>query len=645
MNEEYLRALKLGEKAYREALSRGEYPYLQVLEELISHETIVAETRLGLTEIPSDAIKGTYTAGRRTAFAPNFMPLLAGNTEFASKWSNLCAAHLEEGIREPVKAYEYMNRYYILEGNKRVSVMKYFGAPTIPGIVTRLVPERTDAPENRVYYEYLAFYKHCPANYLVFSRPGSYAEFLKLAGKEPDETWSDEERSDLHTSYARFFTAFRNLSWNQDGKIPVPDAYLAYLKIYGYKESLSKVPDVIREELPAIREELLMLRSNDTVEYLMEAEDAPKKTLFGRLFGSDKKMKVAFLYNRKPEDSAWTYGHELGRLYLEDTLSDEIETVKYENVDPVNEAEDVLEKAVQGGADVIFATARNFMNPCLKAAVRHPKVRFFTCTMNAAHRYIRSYDARIYEAKYLSGILAGILTDNGKIGYLSTYPIPVNLVNVNAFALGVKAVNPTAKVYLQWTSETGSDAVSFFRNNGIRIISGRELITPSSFSREFGLYETEVDGSLTNLAMPIINWGILYRKLIAGIQNGNFEDQDKKSGQRALNYWWGMESDVIDLVVSRHLPAETVKFISFLQESIRNSSLQIFKGVLRSQNGIENSDPDHVLTPEELTSIDWLMDNVVGRIPPVEALDEEGRATMSVEEQDRETEPVPGETE
>ena len=138
---------------------RGSYPYLQVLEEILSHTDTVSEVPLGLVQIPIDLIVGTYAVGRRTAFAPNFMPLLNPGTEFAYKWASLCDSHLSEGIRDPIKAYEFMNRFYVVEGNKRVSVLKYFDAVTIPGIVTRIIPKRTDEKENKIYYEFWIFTK------------------------------------------------------------------------------------------------------------------------------------------------------------------------------------------------------------------------------------------------------------------------------------------------------------------------------------------------------------------------------------------------------------------------------------------------------------------------------------------------------
>ncbi len=640
-SQEYNEALKRGEKSYRDALSRGEYPYLQVLDEILSHEPSVASVNLGLTEIPADAIKGTVTAGRRTAFAPNFMPLLAPNTEFAAKWSALCEAHVTEGIHDPVKAYEYMHRYYILEGNKRVSVLKYFDAPTIPATVTRMIPKRTDSPENRAYFEYLDFYKICPVNFLVFTRPGSYQQFLELAEKEPDVPWTEDERMNLKASYARFLQAFRSIPALQGAVEQPGDAYLLYLSVYGYKASLTKMPEEFKAEILKIRDEMLLLGRDDRVQVVTEVGEAPKKNVFERLFsGSGKKLKIAFIYNRPVAVSPWAYGHELGRLYVESVFKDDIETTVYEDVDPETGIDDALEEAVANGANVIFAATRLFMEACLKAAVRHPDVKILCCTLNATHRLIRTYYARIYEAKFLSGIVAGILSRDGRIGYLSDYPIPTNIANINAFALGVRSVNPEGRVYLAWTTEKGADPKAFFEANGVSIISGRELVAPKNAEREFGLYRILPDGSDERLAMPICDWGVLYRRILESIRDGGWEEADKRSGQRAVNYWWGMESHAVDLLLSKHVPEETAKLVRFLRECIRNGSLKPFNGIIKTKTGTVGDDERHVYLPEEIMTIDWLAENIEGHIPAPEELNDAGRTLILLQERNAEAEPL-----
>ena len=119
---EYIKARKKAQKTYRAHLFKGTYPYLQALDDMVSFAEIISEVDLGLIEIPLDAVVGTKTAGRKQAFAGNFMPLLDDNSEFARKWAALYDAHIEEGIRDPIKAVEYMNHFYVVEGNKRVSV-------------------------------------------------------------------------------------------------------------------------------------------------------------------------------------------------------------------------------------------------------------------------------------------------------------------------------------------------------------------------------------------------------------------------------------------------------------------------------------------------------------------------------------------
>ena len=179
MLEDYKNALKSGQRAYRACVARGQSPYLAVLDDILVNVNIVSQEPLGLVEIPSDSLVGTKTSGRHTAFAPNFMPLLEADTEFATKWSNLCGAHLEEGIQNPILAYEFMNRFYVQEGNKRVSVLKYYGAVKIAGTVTRLIPARNDSLENRIYYEFLDFYKLSPDEQKTFKKVLSKSPAIK----------------------------------------------------------------------------------------------------------------------------------------------------------------------------------------------------------------------------------------------------------------------------------------------------------------------------------------------------------------------------------------------------------------------------------------------------------------------------------
>ena len=222
---EYLRAQKLGEKRYQAAVAKNEYPYLPVLDEIISPSDTVGEVNLGLQTISLDRVVGTATAARTTAFASNFMPILESNTEFAIKWAKLSTSHEKEGIHEPIKAWEYMNKFYVEEGNKRVSVMKFFGAISIPGTVTRILPKKTNDKNVKVYYEFVNFYRVSKVNYITFSEEGQYAQLIKEMGKQPDEYWTDDDRLIFSSVYSRFTAAF-HAQGGQELEVSSAEAFL-----------------------------------------------------------------------------------------------------------------------------------------------------------------------------------------------------------------------------------------------------------------------------------------------------------------------------------------------------------------------------------------------------------------------------------
>ena len=142
MENDYRNARKKGQKYIRQRVVRGLYPKLPVLDEILPGNRQMIGKDLGLVQVPLEWVVGTVSSARAVSFAGNFMPTAEDHSEFADKWQRLCESHLEEGIREPVHVYEYMNRFYVLEGNKRVSVLKYFDAVSVPAYVRRIMPER-----------------------------------------------------------------------------------------------------------------------------------------------------------------------------------------------------------------------------------------------------------------------------------------------------------------------------------------------------------------------------------------------------------------------------------------------------------------------------------------------------------------------
>lgn len=620
--EDYVKAYKAGKREYQSRLMKGEAPTLKVLDEILPPRGSYSEVPLGLVQIPIDQIVGTKTGGRSSAFAANFMPIIRENSEFAHKWESLCASHESEGIRDPIKAYEYMNKFYVEEGNKRVSVLKYFEAVSVPGIVTRILPPRTNEKENRIYYEFVDFYELSGINYIWFSEPGSFAKLQAAVGKEPADLWNDDDKLNFSSVFSRFTAEFEAKGGKKLSITP-GDAFLAFIGIYSYDSLVDKTRNEIKELVTKSWEEFCLQEEEDQIDLKMNPTEE-KASLLNRLLPlSSPKMKVAFIYEKTPTSSAWTYAHELGRLHLDQTFSDEISTVYYENVNK-DSIEDAIAKAIEEGCNIIFTTTPTFVKASVKAAIDHPSVKILNCSLNTSHRYIRNYYARMHEAKFLMGAIAGAMTENDRLGYLADYPLQGSIANINAFALGAKMINPRAMVYLEWSTKKDTDSMENLRRNQVSIVSGKDMVIPEEASRFFGLYNME-GAYPRSLAMPLWHWGKFYERLIRTIMDGTWKYDDNTAAKKAINYWWGMSAGVIDVICSQNLPIGTKRLVELLKSTILSGEFNPFSGILYSQKGVVQNDPNRSLTPEEIVTMDWLAENIIGDIPKMGELQEEAK--------------------
>ncbi len=320
--EDYAKAYRMGKKDYQYRLLHGMQPTLEVLDDILPTKGSYSEIPLGVVQIPLDQIVGTKNGGRSSAFAGNFMPILDDHSEFALKWSKLDDAHINEGIRDPIKAYEYMNRFYVEEGNKRVSVMKFYGVVSIPGNVTRIVPKRTNEKENIIYYEFMDFYELSQINYIYFSKEGSFQRLQFEVGKQPCEKWSQDDRLEFSSIFARFTElsqinyiyfskegSFQRLQfevgkqpcekWSQDDRlefssifarftteyrakggdklsITVGDAFLSFITLYGYKEVCEKTTKELKTLITKSWEEFELLEKDDVIALKMSYMDTKR---------------------------------------------------------------------------------------------------------------------------------------------------------------------------------------------------------------------------------------------------------------------------------------------------------------------------------------------------------------------------------
>ena len=578
MLEDYKSALRAGQRAYRARIARGQSPYLAVLDDVLKGVDIVAQEPLGLVEIPSDSLVGTKTSGRHTAFSYDFMPLLEPDTEFAVKWSNLCDAHLEEGIHTPIIAFEYMNQFYVQEGNKRVSVLKYYGAVKIPGTVTRLIPARTDKLENKIYYEFLDFYKLSKVNYVHFSKLGGYSKLQTLVCKASGEAWSEDDRLNFAAFYTMFHQQFEALGGTSMG-LTTGDALLVYLSVYRYSDTYDATPAQVRQNLEKLWNEVKVLTEPHGVELSLDPPKSPAEPLLSKLniFSPSKQpseLRVVFLHEYNAKISAWVRAHDEGREALAKVFPDKVYISSYEDVNPEVDAEQVLEEVAHNNADVVFTTSVRMYNACLKVAAQHPKTRILNCSLNAPHPLVRTYYPRTYEVTYLLGMLAGIMTKTGHIGYVAANPVYGVPAAINAFAQGLKSVRPAGRIRLRWACQTdAAHPLDFADCPEIDMVYARDSREPADTNRDYGLCRKLPDGSLQPLGLPIWRWDTFYVEIVRSIFDGSW---DNAATTRAVNYWWGLRSGAEDLEYQETLPSGTRQLLDLLETLQGSDNVHIF---------------------------------------------------------------------
>ena len=630
MLEDYKNALKSGQRAYRACVARGQSPYLAVLDDILVNVNIVAQEPLGLVEIPAESIVGTKTSGRHTAFAPNFMPLLEPDTEFAGKWSNLCDAHLDEGIHTPIIAYEFLNKFYVQEGNKRVSVLKYFDAVRIAGTVTRLIPERNDSLENRIYYEFLDFYKLSKVNDVHFSRLGGYAKLQTLVCKASGESWTDDDR----LSFSSFYTMFRQqfLALGGGGlNLTAGDAMLVYLSVYRYADACESTPSQMKQNLEKLWDEVKVLTEPQAVALSLEPKQGPGEPLLAKLniFTKPSELKVVFLHEHNAENSAWVRAHDKGIEALQQAFPDRVFITRKENIEPEVDAEQVLEDVAHDNADVVFTSSARMHTACLKVAAQHPKTRILNCSLNAPHPLVRTYYPRTYEVTYLLGMLAGVMARTDRVGYVAANPVYGIPAAVNAYAQGLKTVRPDAKVVLRWAClPDPAHPLDFSDRPDVEIFYARDNREPEGTHRDYGLCRRQPDGTLQPLGLPVWRWDTFYIEIVRSIFDGAWDND--AAGARAVNYWWGMRSGAEEIDYSKDLPAGTLQLLDLMEKMLHEDDLRIFPEDLYAQGHVLHSPEAVVYSPKELMEMDWLDECVEGALPHYDELDVKTHTLMAI---------------
>ncbi len=625
MQENFERAARYEyEKAYRQgrrelgARATGrEGGMLAVLDERIEDTRIMAYVRLPDREILLDRISGTYTSSRARSFSYGFMPLHPEESEFARKWMNLCAIHLGQGLRDPIEVYEYLWDYYVVEGNKRVSVLKHFSVLSVRAQITRLVPQLDPQdPRTSVYYAFLHYDRGGLFKGIRLSESLKYEQLSTLETRLL-QALGEREKPDFNKMLLRFEAAYREAG---NASFCLGDAFLEYLRVYGFILDTSAAE--ISRRISALQPQLELVGSVSAEPRLVLEKRDEAPGLFARLFGPRKTARVIFVYEEGRTAANWIGAHERGRLLMQEELGDSVVSRGVDGLAPENM--DRLLESDAADADLLLVTSSKLAVPALRYALEHPDCLTLVYSRARPDYSVGTYYGRYYEAVFLCGVAAGLVTRTDTVAYVTPRVSGVrHSSDINAFALGVSSVRPEARVLLVTKGVLPEDPHSCAFGIRLAAAEGADtVLSPAypglnlpgipegAFSLLLGL-----DGQgepARYLATPAWDWGRFYTEIVRSYLNGSLEmlRHINRSGPGVAGLWWGLGTGVLRFEMADFVGSTPRNLLHFLSDSMKLGRFNPFHGPLRDRSGALRIHEDNDAKPYEILSMDWIADFV-----------------------------------
>lgn len=337
-----------------------------------------------------------------------------------------------------------------------------------------------------------------------------------------------------------------------------------------------------------------------------------------------EELKVGFVYIGPIEDAGWTAAHEQGRQYMMEQLN--VESIAIESVDEGNttKVDQTLTQLVQQGYNVIFTTSYGYMDPTINVAKKYPDVTFMHCSGYKTADNVATYFGRMYQARYLSGLIAGQATQSNIIGYVAAFDIPEVIRGINAFTLGVKKVNPEAQVKVVWTyswidpAKAKEAAVSLLGIGADVITQHQDSPGPQQAAETAGKLGIGYNSDMSKMApkavmtSPVWNWGPYYVDTIKSIEEGTW-DSTPKFG--SLTYWGGLADGTVGLAPYGSMVTEDSKqLVEQEKQRIVSGEWDVFTGPIKDQSGAVKVPDGQKMTDAELLEMNWFVEGVEGTI-------------------------------
>ena len=328
-----------------------------------------------------------------------------------------------------------------------------------------------------------------------------------------------------------------------------------------------------------------------------------------------EKTRVAMIMNGSIEDHSWGQSHYEGMRKTAKELN--LDVMFRERIPADRTSEEVMEGLIAAGAKIIVANSFQLGPYVQNVAVKHPDVKFFHASGLSYSRNMATYFGRIYQMRYLSGIVAGMQTKTGNIGYVAAFDIPEVIRGINAFTLGVKKANPDANVIVRWTKSWNEDKACaratrtlLAHHDSIDVLTlHTDSQEPLRIADSLGIWL--VGYNLDNadlypehfLTAPVWRWENFYTPHILDVLKKKFVGR---------NYWSGVNSGVVDLApLTSHVAPEAVELVESEREKIQNGSFDVFYGPIEDDAGtIRINEGESMSDSDMLNNFNWFVKGV-----------------------------------
>ena len=328
---------------------------------------------------------------------------------------------------------------------------------------------------------------------------------------------------------------------------------------------------------------------------------------------TERPLRVGFVYTSPASEEGWSYAHDQARKALENIPG--VKTFFVESVPEGHESERIILEMARKGYDIIFTTSYGYMDFTLNVAKQFPRTVFLHCSGYKTAPNVSTYFGRMYQARFLTGLVAGSMTKKNIIGYVAAFPIPEVIRGINAFALGVRTVNPKAVVRVQWT-QTWYDpllekktAQELIRDGADILAQHQDSPAPQEAAEEKGLYSIGYNTDMSpaapkgHLVAAIWNWEPFYRNVITQVRAGTWQQG---------SYWPGFDAEIVNISPFAPIVPEDVRaVVERYKNNIRNGKYTVFEGPVKDQNGYIRVAKDAAISDAELLSMDWFVEGVI----------------------------------